>query len=163
MIDLDPCSTAEANTRVGAVRFFDAAADGLDPGNVYSGNVFCNPPFGVMAGGESMQGLFLERCLAEYREGRVKQVVLLLKAAVGYAWFRQVGGLPHCTLWERLAFVQPAALCGEEAGEGLRWGSKVQNPHGSVVVYLGPDPQRFAKDFGRAGSVPGFNGWALAG
>ncbi|PNG99542.1 hypothetical protein TSOC_014677, partial [Tetrabaena socialis] len=71
MIDLDPCSTAEANTRVGAVRFFDAAADGLDPGNVYSGNVFCNPPFGVMAGGESMQGLFLERCLAEYREGRV--------------------------------------------------------------------------------------------
>ena len=88
-------------------------SDGLDKGNVWSGNVYVNPPFGVrMVNGrkKSMQGLFLQRAIQEYslsagpqhaspdtalatvasgdapgmmRRGQVMEIILLLKAAPG--------------------------------------------------------------------------------
>ena len=45
-IDTDPCSTTDANTRVGAALSYDAASDGLDESNAWRGNVFLNPPLG---------------------------------------------------------------------------------------------------------------------
>ncbi|PNH00648.1 hypothetical protein TSOC_013521 [Tetrabaena socialis] len=155
-IDLDPCSSAAANARVGALAYVDREADGLGQAVAWGGNVYINPPFGVRAGA-SMQGLFFERCVREYRAGRVAQAVLLLKAGVGYSWFRDVLQWPVCFVSERLSFVRqlPAAVGGE-----LRWGAGVQNPHGSVVVYMGPSAGRFVRLFSDVGCIPGANAWA---
>ena len=160
-IDIDPCSTAEANTRVRAVLFYDAASDSLNKRNAWWGNVFLNPPFGTRDG-QSMQGMFFKRCVSEYRLGRVAQAILLLKAGFGYKWFRSVLAWPVCFLHERLAFVQPVKCAADsEEPVSLRWGARVQNPHGSVVVYMGPSVDTFANVFACVGSVPGFNSWAL--
>ena len=120
--------------------------------------MFVNPPFGV-SGGQSLQGLFFERCAREFSSGRIKQAVLLLKAGVGYQWFRSVMRWPVCFLWERLAFVQRQEDAAGEAGE-LQWGVRVQNPHGSIVLYMGPDAQRFVDLFSTVGSSPGAIAWA---
>ena len=60
-IDLDPCSCAAANTRVGATSFYDERANGLAEGNAWKGNVFLNPAFGTREG-RSLQGLFFAVC-----------------------------------------------------------------------------------------------------
>lgn len=157
VIDLDPCSSAEANTRVGATAYYDAAADGLSEDNAWEGNVFVNPPFGKIRG-RSMQGAFFKRCAREYEAGSVKQAVLLLRAGVGYGWFADVMRYPFCFVTRRLAFVRQAQTAGE-----LQWESQVQNPAGSVVVYMGPNAAQFAELFSRIGSVPGMNAWAHVG
>ena len=109
-----------------------------------------------MRNGQSLQGLFVQRCISEYRAGRVVQALMLLKAAVGYAWFRAVYEFPRCWLAERLPYVPPAggehdASCGD---------TRIA-PHGSVLVYLGPAQQveRFVQLSGALGFVPGHNAW----
>ena len=157
-IDLDPCSCAAANTRVKANSFFDEGADGLADNNAWHGNVFLNPALGKR-GGHSLQGLFFERCAREYKAGSVTQAVVLLKAGVGYTWFHGVLQWPVCFLRERLAFVREMPVANDGA---LQWGARVQNPHGSVAVYMGPSADKFARLFSRIGSVPGLNAWAHA-
>ena len=160
VIDLDPCTTAAANSRVRATRTYDAHADGLADESEWAGSVFVNPPFGLR-GGHSMQGLFFDRCVREFYKGSIKQAILLLKVGVGYRWFQTVLQWPVCVLHERLSFVQPVTRQANATGE-LCWGARVQNPHGSIVVYMGPSVAKFARVFGRVGSVPGLNAWALA-
>jgi hypothetical protein len=154
-IDLDPCSTADANTRVGALTFFDLEANGLADENEWRGNVYINPPFGVQDG-QSLQSLFFSKCIREYHAGRIAQAVVLLKAAVGYSWFPSVLEWPVCFVTRRLSFVRPPSV---NAGE-LQWGAGKQNPHGSVVVYMGPDVARFVEIFREMGGIPGVNAWA---
>ncbi|PNH12665.1 hypothetical protein TSOC_000357 [Tetrabaena socialis] len=110
----------------------------------YAGNVFANPPFGA-SGNRSTQSLFFERVVQEYEAGRVRQAVVLLKAGVGYRWFRSVLRWPVCFLWERLAFVRPVE---RKQGAELRWGAHAHNPHGSVAVYLGPQVARWGVWYG---------------
>jgi hypothetical protein len=130
-----------------------------------------NPPFGT-EGGVSLQGLFSDRCMSEYKASNVTQAVLILKAAVGYGWFRPVYSLPHCWLYERVKFVKGEATghCAapmeqgvtKQVTHGLTWGHKrVANPHGSVVVYIGPQAHRFARLFSSIGSIPGSHAWSL--
>jgi hypothetical protein len=47
-IDTDPCSDAKANESVKAVEFIDAENDGLQPGSVWKGRVYINPPQGML-------------------------------------------------------------------------------------------------------------------
>ncbi|GIL83672.1 hypothetical protein Vretimale_10361 [Volvox reticuliferus] len=155
-IDLDPCSCAAANTRVRAISYYDERMDGLAEMNEWNGNVFLNPAFG-MRDGHSLQGLFFAKCTREYQAGNLKQAVVLLKAGIGYSWFHDVLNWPVCFLGERISFVRqvPTGASGE-----LQWGTRVQNPHGSVLVYMGPATEKFANLFSRVGSVPGMNAWA---
>ncbi|EFJ39769.1 hypothetical protein VOLCADRAFT_100579 [Volvox carteri f. nagariensis] len=159
-IDLDPCSSAAANTRVGATVYYDMESDGLLECNAWMGNVFVNPPFGVR-GGASYQSLFFQRCATEYTAGRIHQAVLLLKSAVGYAWFDAILQWPVCFLRQRLAFVRGQSGSQQQEGGPLTWGARVANPHGSVVVYMGPDVQRFVSVFGCMGGIPGATSWAM--
>lgn len=149
-IDLDAASDNVAQQRVQARRYFTAEQDGLRPTCRYHGYVFINPPFGVK-GGRSVQGLFLERALREHANNRqVRAIVLVLKASIGYKWLAPAWQHPHCILHERIAF--------HAAGAAAR----TANPHGSVVVMLGPStlvPQ-FCSLFAGVGNVPGHNSWA---
>lgn len=154
-IDLDPCSSAAANTRVGARVFISADRDGLSDDHPWSGNVYMNPPFGTLYG-RSTQGLFFDKCAREYRAGRIDQAVLLLKAGIGYAWFKSVLEWPVCFISSRLSFARQVS---QDAGQ-LQWGAGIQNPHGSVIVYMGPEVDRFVDVFGDMGGIPGANSWA---
>jgi hypothetical protein len=168
VIDVDPCSCSAANERIGALCFFDYKMDGLDTANEWHGNVFANPPFGVRDG-NSMQGLFLSRVVSEYEAGKrgdsaeassgVQEVVLLLKASVGFEWFKEVFKWPHCFISERLAFVDGR---GNREAEGRGLKTRAQNPHGSVLVYIGSNDKLFAEKFGHLGFIPGTNSWPLA-
>mgnify|MGYP001808022607 CR=1 FL=1 len=48
-----------------------------------------------------LQGLFLERAIAEHRAGRVSEVVLLLNVAIGQKWFTKVFDYAHCFLADK--------------------------------------------------------------
>ena len=72
-IDLDPCSSAAGNQRVQATRYYDEHMDGLKDSNAWSGSVFINPPYSTR-GGQSMQGLFFKRCVAEYEAGHISRL-----------------------------------------------------------------------------------------
>ncbi len=144
-IDLDPSSDECGNINVQAATFYTSADDGLDKARQWYGNIFVNPPFGVRKQ-QSMQGLFLERSIREYRyNSKVKSIILLLKVAVGYQWFNQVYTWPHCFLYEKVKFEH----------DGL----SNNNPHGTVVVYLGTNVPLFCEQFGKLGAIPGFNSW----
>jgi hypothetical protein len=75
--------------------------------------------------------------------------VLLLKAALGYKWLAPAWQHPHCILHERVAF--------HAAGAAAR----AANPHGSMVVLLGPPAltPRFAHLFSSVGNVNGQSSW----
>ena len=111
------------------------------------------------AGGPQPAGSVLREVRPGYKAGRVTQAVVLLKAGVGYTWFHGVLQWPVCFLRERLAFVREMPVANDGA---LQWGARVQNPHGSVAVYMGPSADKFARLFSRIGSVPGLNAWAHA-
>ncbi|PNH02102.1 hypothetical protein TSOC_011946 [Tetrabaena socialis] len=96
-------------------------------------------------------------CVEEYEAGHVKQAVVLLRAAVGYKWFRSAMRWPVCFLWERLAF---ARLAEREQGAVLRWGTHAHNPHGSIAIYPGAQVASFVEVFRAVGDVPGANAWA---
>ena len=116
------------------------------------GRLYNNPPYGRARGkgrGRSQQAEFLRKALREYRAGHATEVILLLKAAIGYRWLRKIWCLPHGVLYEKVAFVPGAA----QAGSG--------NPHGSIVVYLGPNVQRFAEVFAEVAAIPGKSSWHL--
>ena len=85
---------------------------------------------------------------ARGRRGGVRQVLLLLKAAVGYGWFDAVYDWPHCFLSERVAFI-----------EGGSAAQRRDNPHGSVAVYMGANVARFCAVFSQVGRIPGHNAW----
>ena len=99
-IDLNPCSNALAQALVQVSLFFYQTNDGLH--QHWSGKVFVIPPFGMVAG-KSQQGLFLEKSISEYSKGHVSEVLLLLKAAIGYNWLRQALKFPHAWLCKIVA------------------------------------------------------------
>jgi hypothetical protein len=158
-IDLDPCSSPAANLIVKARTIYTAEVDGLDEANKWSGSVFLNAPYG-MRGADSMQGTFVRRCIREFRSGNVTRAVMLVKAAVGYAWFDALYDFPMCWLSARLAYVHvpeaPTACDANAPG----WGKRCA-PHGSVLVFLGPphESERFAQLAQSLGRVPTVNAW----
>ena len=135
-IDLDACSDAIAQQTVQAQAYFGLEQDGLK--QIWHGRTYVNPPFGKV-GLQSQQGLFLAKACAKQRAGHTTEILLLLKAAIGYQWFHDVLQLPHAFLNRKLSFcsTQPMNLGEVHAAHA--------NPHGSVVVYLGNNVDRFCK------------------
>lgn len=153
-VDLDACSDAVAQQTVQAGAYFTEAQNGLD--QVWHGRTFVNPPFGRV-GWQSQQGLFLAKACSEQQAGHTTEVLLLLKAAVGYAWFQQALQLPHAFLTKKLAF-----CCQDVLKPGIVAEAK-SNPHGSVVVYLGQHIKHFCNVFADVASVPGLSSWSATG
>jgi DNA N-6-adenine-methyltransferase (Dam) len=176
-IALDPCSSPMANERVRARSIFTLSDDSLGAATEWKGTVYMNPPYGLGRGGESLQGQFVSKCISEYQKGNVTEAVMLLKAAVGYSWFNCVYEFPVCFLSARLSYkagdkvvsrgsgvAQGTQSVGRAGiGTSLSWTGAQQNPHGSVVVYLGPNIGGFCALFGSTGHIPGFNMWAYKG
>ena len=139
-INLDPASCEEANRTVRAEVYFDEQADGLE--QAWFGNVFLNPPYGEAA------GPFVAKALEEYEAGCVKSAVLLLSAhATDNSWCQPLLRHTLCFTQGRISFDAPG---GQAKGNAL---------FGSLFVYLGPEPERFAEVFEQFGAV--VRGWRL--
>lgn len=132
-IDLDPASCAEANETVQATRFLVEEDDGLT--FEWHGRVWLNPPYGRIAGS------FVDYLVDEYEEGHVTAAVALVNAhCTDTQWFQRLWPYTLCFTDHRIDFA---------AGTEERSGST----HGSVFVYLGPDPAAFADAFRAFGAV----------
>ena len=69
-ITLDPASSEIANRVVRAEKYYTAEQDGLR--RQWEGTVWCNPPYGRLA------GRFVKKLLAEHARGRVSEAIVLL-------------------------------------------------------------------------------------
>lgn len=146
-IDLDPATTAEANERIRATRFFTKEDDGLC--QKWSGRVWLNPP-GDKQG--ALPKAFWSKLCNEYVYGAVTEAVYLgfnLEQLVSLQ-STTVGELvlspsplyfSMCVPKRRLAFMRPDGTIAKG------------NTHGSFITYLGWRPQRFARVFEEIGDV----------
>lgn len=136
-IDLDPASCAIAQKTVQAYRYYDQAANGLDPENPWEGRVWLNPPYAA-----SLIRPFVARLVSEYLSGRVTQAVLLTNNATDTAWFDDAmtncGAL--CFPKGRIRFARPG-------------GTSTSPTQGQSFFFFGPKIQKFASVFSKFGHV----------
>jgi hypothetical protein len=140
-IDLDPASSNAANLSVHATKIFTEDDGDLSwrlDGYPWCGTVYCNPPYGGLA------GKFTDKALYEYKSGRMSAGVLCLS---GYAyetkWFEPVlreTRIPICWVYRRVKFVRPEGKC-------------TASTVGTIYVYLGPDGDIFEAVFGSIGAI----------
>ena len=137
VIELDPASSAAAQERVQAVRYFDVADDGLAH-QWDSGNVWLNPPYAA-----GLIARFAHKLVEEVRFGHVDEALWLSNNATDTVWFAELTSIAMAMFFPkgRIRFHTPA---GERPGTPLQ---------GQVLVYVGPDVARFAA---ATRVVPGF-------
>ena len=123
-IDLDPASSAVANARVQAGRYFTEADDGL--AQPWTGNVWLNHPFGREANRR-----WIDKLVEEYTTGNVTQACCICYASTSEQWFQPLLAFPICFLRGRVNYIQPNGK------------PKIGVSKGSCVTYLGPSRQRF--------------------
>jgi DNA N-6-adenine-methyltransferase (Dam) len=133
-IDLDPASCAKANETVNAARFFTKEDDGLS--REWTGNVWMNHPFS-RSGNMDWISMFV----LSYTLGSMKQGCCITYASTSETWFRPLMQYPQCYLRPRTNYVSPD-------GKIKRGVSK-----GSAVTYLGPNSDKFFREFRELGSV----------
>lgn len=133
-IDLDPASSALANARIGAARYFTEAEDGL--ACEWAGRVWLNHPFS-----RTQNKAWIEKLVQEYYIDRVEQACCITYAATSEAWFSPLMGFPQCFLSPRTNYYLPDGTLKRGVTKG------------SVVTYLGPQWKRFWLAFRHRGSV----------
>ena len=135
-IDLDPASSAKANTAVRAGTYYTKERDGLVA--PWFGNVWLNHPYGRKA-----NPLWINRLINDYEHGVIDQACCITFAATGARWFRPLLLYPQCFLHGRTRFDSPN-------------GGTTNNPTKEcVVTYLGPKIKTwlFAEAFEHLGTV----------
>jgi ParB family chromosome partitioning protein len=137
-IELDPASCALANETVRASRFYSLPDDGLRL-SWKADALFCNPPYGRTAG-ESTAALWANKLRSGYEAGDIGAAILLVNASTSTAWFAPLFAYPVCFPTGRIRFYRPE---GESDSPTI----------GSAFIYFGPEPARFAEQFGRFGPV----------
>lgn len=136
-IDLDPASCEIANRTVKATHYYTLEDDGLE--RPWYGRVFLNPPYGK-TGGDSNQGKWSDMLIWHYEHGEVDEGILLVNATPSNKWFAPLWDYPICFVDHRIKFYNAT----DEPS---------QPTHSNCFVYLGPNPERFAKVFNRFGVV----------
>jgi hypothetical protein len=132
-IDLDPASSATANETVQATTYYHAENDGLE--HPWNGRIWLNPPYGTIG------PAFVTRLIEEYQAGSVKEAIVLVNSnCVPTKWFRPLWNYVLCFHYGRINFNE---------GTEERTGST----HGSVFVYLGPNPDAFDQEFTQFGVI----------
>lgn len=162
-IELDPASCEQANQYVKARRFFTRETDGLSqPWRART--LWMNHPFhrGENACPENREkckkkacrerGYHLDRAipsnddwisklLNEYREGHVKEAIIITFANTSEGWFKKLLCFPQCFPNRRVNYHNPDGTVNKGVTKG------------SVITYLGPNVDRFAEVFSTLGQI----------
>ena len=137
-IDLDPFSCAVANQTIRASSIY-TKDDGESTFELeWHGNIWMNHPFS-----RAMNKRCVDKLIAEYVAGRVKQACCITFASTSEAWFRPLMDYPQCFLSPRTNYLNAE-------------GKKVQGvTKGSVATFIGPDNllPAFREQFARLGKV----------
>lgn len=133
-IDLDPASSETANKLIKATVFYSEG--GLS--RPWFGNIWLNHPFS-----RTNNRLWIGHLVTVYETGILhgKQACCITFAATSEKWFQPLLAYPQCFLSPRTNYHTPD-------GKKKRGVTK-----GSVVTYLGPNIERFAKVFSMFGKV----------
>lgn len=128
-VDLDPCSNSSSHPNIPAKKVYTKEENGLS--QQWKGRIFLNPPYGrdIIC--------WFNRLHHQYKAGNVVEAIALLPARTDTAWFRVIREYPRCFIHGRLKF----------------GGAKSSAPFPSVVVYLGPNEERFEQVFSQLGDV----------
>ncbi len=133
-LDLDPASTQEANTVVGAARFYTTEQNGLL--QEWRGRVWLNPPYA-----SELVGLFMSKLVACYTGGDVVAAITLTNNATETDWFVATSR-------------QAAALCLPDGRIKFWHPRKQATPlQGQALLYLGENPRAFLSGFASFGPV----------
>lgn len=152
-IDLDPASCEMANQVVRAARYYTQEENGLM--QTWYGRVWLNPPYGVAdprgngrykGGGSSLQNrslqvLFVQKGIKEYKAGNVEQLIMLVTANITIKWFQPLLDYPLCIPYPKISFTVP----GETEGQ--------RQVFGNAVIYLGSNEAQFIEVFSRFGRI----------
>lgn len=133
-IDLDPASSAKANTRVRASRFYMENDNSLTLS--WEGYVWMNHPFSRLN-----NKVFIKKLIDEYNKGNTAQACCITFAATSEKWFQPLLQFPQCFLSPRTNYYLPD-------GSLKRGVTK-----GSVVTYLGSNTHLFIKYFSAFGVI----------
>ena len=138
-IDLDPASSAQANSTVSATEIFTEEDDGLS--RQWYGNVFMNPPYGKTEKGGSLAGAFCQKAVHEFDAGNISACIILVNSLHSQGWQAPLYEHTICFVDHRIQFV---------SGDG----EENKNPtFQNIFVYLGRDQEKFAEVFSRFGYV----------
>lgn len=139
-IDTDPATSEIANRTVQAAQIFTAEDNGLT--QQWSGRVWCNPPYA-----QPLIAEFAEAIASKFEAGEIEQACVLVNNGTETGWFQRMlqAASAVCFPRSRIRFVDP---------EGNPSGAPLQ---GQAVLYLGNEPETFARVFSEKGAVL-FNG-----
>src|SRR5512134_287058 len=134
-LDLDPASSAAAQSTVRAARFFTRDDDGLR--HEWRGRIWLNPPY---AQPDIVH--FVDKLLAEIAAGRATEAILLTHNYTDTGWFHAAAGQSAaiCFTRGRIRFV---GASGEIAAP----------TQGQAFFYFGPGLDRFRGSFGSFGFI----------
>ena len=133
-IDLDPASTAVANSRVGASIFYTEAEDGRK--HPWTGRIWMNPPYA-----QPLVGQFCERLAETFTAGEVTEACVLVNNATETKWFQILASVA-------------AAMCFPRGRVRFWHPDKVSAPlQGQAVIYLGIHVEEFWEQFHDFGFV----------
>lgn len=139
VIDLDPASSAAANERVKASRFYTREQGGLIQ-SWECETLWMNHPFGRV-----QNPLWIENLIDAFELGLIKRAACCITfACTSEEWFRPLLDFPQCFLWPRTNYLLPD-------GTVFRGVTK-----GSVVTFLGRerlDTDLFRESFEGLGTV----------
>jgi len=134
-ISLDPASCHAANQPVKATRYFTIADNGLARDWI-ADTLWMNHPFS-----RQYNAAWIRKLIHEHMSGRIQQACCITFASTSEAWFRPLFDFPQCYLSPRTNYIGTN-------GRPVRGVSK-----GSVVTYLGPNVDSFAREFSQLGNV----------
>jgi len=134
-IGFDPASCELANQTVKATRYFTVADNGLARDWI-ADTLWMNHPFS-----RQYNAAWIRKLIHEYKSERTQQACCITFASTSEAWFRPLFAYPQCYLTPRTNYI------GTD-GRPVRGVSK-----GSVVTYMGPNVDSFAREFSQLGNI----------
>lgn len=128
-ITLDPCSNDSENPNIPADHYFTEDDDGLS--KQWFGTVYMNPPYGRVIAD------WVSKLCGEWKAGHLVSAICLVPSRTDTKWFDLLHAYPRCYIRGRLSFS----------------GHENSAPFPSMVVYFGPDIERFKKGFQPIGRI----------
>jgi len=134
-VDLDPASSAVANTVVSARRIFTIEDDGLT--KEWAGRVWMNPPYA-----SDLVGRFIEKLAVSVESGAVTEAIVLVNNATETKWFARLASVSFmlCFPNARIKFWKPES-------------DKAAPLQGQVIAYIGNNDQDFNANFKQFGII----------